>query len=180
MCTHPFHDRQSSGRLKSNRQFPSLMNARPDQGCLTSGQVYLNCDSCLVETCVRTGYHIVRTVDWSSLYWNMERIWNCSSTERRSDGLLRRPDGCKLDRTFSTQWMVRAEMHVVWTDGVWSVWRPDGMTRRPNGWNSDRWASGRDDTSSERLTGNRKSSDSKALLNSWIHVKHLLQTSIFV
>jgi hypothetical protein len=39
--------------------------------------------------------------------------------------LLKRPDGCKLDRTFSTQGRVWAEMHVVWTDDAWSNWRPD-------------------------------------------------------
>jgi hypothetical protein len=50
--------------------------------------------------------------------------------------LLKRPDGCKLDRTFSTQWMFRTEMHVVQTDDAWSDWRPDGMARRPVGWNS--------------------------------------------
>jgi hypothetical protein len=32
------------------------------------------------------------------------------------------------------------------------------MTRRPDGWNSGQRASGRDDTSSERLTGNLNSS----------------------
>jgi hypothetical protein len=58
--------------------------------------------------------------------------------------LLKRPDGCKLDRTFSTQWRVRTERHVVWTDDAWSVWSLDGMARRPDGWNSDRWSSGRD------------------------------------
>jgi hypothetical protein len=49
---------------------------------------------------------------------------------------LKRPAGCKLDRTFSTQWRVRTEMHDVRTDDTWSYWRPDGMARRPNGWNS--------------------------------------------
>jgi hypothetical protein len=57
--------------------------------------------------------------------------------------LLKRPDGWKLDRTFSTQWRVRTERHVIRTDDAWSVWSPDGMARRPDGWNSDRWASER-------------------------------------
>jgi hypothetical protein len=39
------------------------------------------------------------------------------------------PDGCKLDKNFSTQWRVR-------TDDAWSDWRPDGMAHRPDGWNS--------------------------------------------
>jgi hypothetical protein len=50
--------------------------------------------------------------------------------------LLKRPDGCKLDRTISTQWRVWTEMHVVRTDDTWFDWRPDGMTRRPDGGNS--------------------------------------------
>jgi hypothetical protein len=50
--------------------------------------------------------------------------------------LLRRPDGCKLDRNFSTQWRVQTEMHVVRTDDAWSDWRSDGMALRPDGWNS--------------------------------------------
>jgi hypothetical protein len=58
-----------------------------------------------------------------------KEIWNWSSTERR-------PDGCKLDRTFSTQWRVRAERHVVRTDDAWSVCCLDGMAHRPDGWNS--------------------------------------------
>jgi hypothetical protein len=50
--------------------------------------------------------------------------------------LLKRQDGCKLDKTFSTQWRVRTEMHVVRTDDAWSDWCPDGMARRPDKWNS--------------------------------------------
>jgi len=85
---------------------------------------------------VRTGYHIVQTVNQSFLYWNLEWIWDWSSTERRPDGLLRRLDGCKLDRNFLTQWRVRREVYVIRTDDAWSDWRSDGMARRPDGWNS--------------------------------------------
>jgi hypothetical protein len=87
-------------------------------------------------TDVRTGYYIVRTVERSFLYRNLERIWDWSSTERRSDGLLRRPDGCKLDRNFSTQWRVRTKVHVVRTNDAWSDCRPNGMARCPDRWNS--------------------------------------------
>jgi len=73
-----------------------------------------------------------------------KEIWNWSSTERRPNVLLKRPDGFKLDRTFSTQWRVRTERHVVRTDDAWSVWSSDGMVRRLDEWNSDRWSSGRD------------------------------------
>jgi hypothetical protein len=50
--------------------------------------------------------------------------------------LLKRPNGCKLDKAFSTQWRVRTEMYIVRTDDAWSDWHLDGMARRPNGWNS--------------------------------------------
>jgi hypothetical protein len=43
--------------------------------------------------------------------------------------LLKRSDGCKLDRTFLTQWRVQTEMHVVRTNDARFDWRPDG-------WNS--------------------------------------------
>jgi hypothetical protein len=57
------HEGETSGRLKSNLQFPYTMHQRPDHSCQTSGQSNFNCDSCLMEICVRTVYHIVRTVD---------------------------------------------------------------------------------------------------------------------
>jgi hypothetical protein len=50
--------------------------------------------------------------------------------------LLKRPDGCKLDRTFSTPWRVQTEVHVIRTDDDWSDWRSDGMARHPDGLNS--------------------------------------------
>jgi hypothetical protein len=61
MC--PDHEGETSGRLKSNRQLPYTMHQRLDHSCQTSGRSILNCDSCLTETRVRTGYHIVLTVD---------------------------------------------------------------------------------------------------------------------
>jgi hypothetical protein len=114
------------------------MHAHPDRGWLMSGWWYLNCDSCLKETRVRTGYYIVGTVDRSFLYRNLERFWDWSSTEKRPDGLLRRPYGCKLDRNFSTQWRVRTEVHVsgrmmlglIGVRTVWHVVRTDGTVVR--------------------------------------------------
>jgi hypothetical protein len=58
--------------------------------------------------------------------------------------LLKCPDECKLDRTFSTQWRVRTERHVIRKDDAWSVWSSDGMARLPDVWNNDRWGSRRD------------------------------------
>jgi hypothetical protein len=57
------HEGETSGHLKSNRQLPYTMHQHPDHSCQTSERSILNCDSCLTETRVRTGYHIVGTVD---------------------------------------------------------------------------------------------------------------------
>jgi hypothetical protein len=63
MRVRPDHEEETSGRLKSNRQLPYTMHQRPDHSCQMSGRFILNCDSSLTEIRVRTGYHIVRTVD---------------------------------------------------------------------------------------------------------------------
>jgi hypothetical protein len=57
------HEGDMSGRLKSNRQLPYMMHQRPDHSCQMSRRFILNCDSCPMEIRLRTGYHIVRTVD---------------------------------------------------------------------------------------------------------------------
>jgi hypothetical protein len=59
----PDHERDTSRRLTLNRQLPYTMHQCADHNCQMSGRFILNCDSCLTEICVRTGYHIVRTVD---------------------------------------------------------------------------------------------------------------------
>jgi hypothetical protein len=59
----PDHKGETSGRLKLNRQLPYTMHLHPDHSCQMSGRSNSNCDSCLMDTRVRTGYHIVRTVD---------------------------------------------------------------------------------------------------------------------
>jgi hypothetical protein len=63
MSVRPDQEEQTFGRLKSNHQLPYTMHQRPDHSCQTFGRPILNCDSCLTETCIRTRYHIVRTVD---------------------------------------------------------------------------------------------------------------------
>jgi hypothetical protein len=63
MRVRPDHEGETSGRLKSNRQLPYTMHQRPDHSYQMSGRFILNYDSCLTEIRVRTGYHIVRTVD---------------------------------------------------------------------------------------------------------------------
>jgi hypothetical protein len=63
MRVRPDHEGETSGRLKSIRQLPYTMHQRPDHSCQMSGRFILNCDSCLTEIRVLTGYHIVRKVD---------------------------------------------------------------------------------------------------------------------
>jgi hypothetical protein len=63
MRVSPDHEGETSGRLKSNRQLPYMMHQHSDHSCQMSGRFILNCDSCLTEVRIRTGYHIVRTVD---------------------------------------------------------------------------------------------------------------------
>jgi hypothetical protein len=63
MRVRPDHKGQMSRRLKSNRQLPYTMHQCPDHSCQAFGRSNSNCDSCLMDTHVWMGYHIVRTVD---------------------------------------------------------------------------------------------------------------------
>jgi hypothetical protein len=63
MCVRPDHEGETSEQLKSNRQLPYTMHQRPDHSCQAFGRSNSNCDSCLMDTRVRTGYHIIWTVD---------------------------------------------------------------------------------------------------------------------
>jgi hypothetical protein len=117
----------------------------------------------------------------SSLIWTWKEIWSYSITESRLDGLLRRPDGCKLEqKLLDAEEGLDENPHCPdgWCfglSGVWTVWhfiRTAGTM--------DKWASGRDGTSSGRLAGNRNlwlansAESSEILLNSGIPVeKHL-------
>jgi hypothetical protein len=88
----------TSGRQFFNTQFPYLLCMRPDEERQTSGRWHLNCDSCLIYDRVRTGNHIVWTVCQSSHILILERIWRWLITDGHLDGLLRGPDGCKLEQ----------------------------------------------------------------------------------
>jgi hypothetical protein len=173
MCVRLDHDRQSSVRLKSNRQFPYLMNVRPDHSYMASGWVYLNCDSCLRRRA--SGWDTTssgRLIDLPFI-----RTWKESEAGRVQRGVR---TGCWVvwtDASWTETSLTSGGSRRKWTSsewillglsGLWTVWhvvRTDGIV--------DIWASGRDDTSSWWLTGNRKSSDSEALLNSRIPVKQL-------
>jgi hypothetical protein len=134
----PDQDRQSSGRLKSNRQFPSLMHARPDHNCQTSGRlIWIAILTLRRHASGRDTTSSGRLIDLPFL-GTWKKIKNWSSTGRR-------PDGCKLaQKLLDTVWgldgmntssgrmmlvclSVRTGWHVVQTDGT-----------------VDRWASGRD------------------------------------
>jgi hypothetical protein len=121
------------------------MHTRPNHSCQTSRRSYLNCDSCLKETRVRTRYHIVQTVDWSSLSWNLERnqklnkYWEASRHAAETSGRMQA--GTETSRY--SMGSGRNE-HFIQTDDSglssvqtgWHVVRTDGTV--------DRWASGRD------------------------------------
>jgi hypothetical protein len=104
---------------------------------LTSGRLYLNCDSCLMYERVRTGIHVVRTVSSIFPHMNLERKFEAN----RSLDVVR--TGCwdvrtdaSWNRSFLIQWRVRTKIHVIRTDYAWYVWLSDGMARCPDGWNS--------------------------------------------
>jgi hypothetical protein len=153
MSARPDHDRQVSGRLKLNAQFPYLLNARPDQVGWTSGRLYLNCNSWLMYERVQTGIHVVRTVASIFPYLNLERKSEAyRSLDVVGTGCWDVQTDASWNRSFSMQWRVRTEIHVVQTNDARSVWaferygtssgrmeqwtdeRSDGMTRRPDGW----------------------------------------------
>jgi hypothetical protein len=149
------------------------MNAHPDHSCQTSGRWYLNCHSCLKETRFQTGYHIVRTVDRSSLLWELRKkseidrvlrgVRTCCWNVRMDASWIessRHSGGSGWRDTSSGRMMlglsgVGTEWHVFRTDGTVTDGHLDGMAR-----------------SFGRLTGNWKSSDSEAFLNSRIPMEH--------
>jgi hypothetical protein len=97
-------------------------------------------------TRVRMGYHIVRTIDWSSLSWNLERnqklieYWEASERDAETSGQMQA--GTETSRYSMGS---RQNEHFVRTDdaGLSSI-RTDGKV--------DRWAS-------RRLAGILNSSD---------------------
>jgi hypothetical protein len=136
-----------------NPRVRTMIGSRPD-GWSRIGNFLLWCTRVrttavrrpdLKKTRIWTGYHIVRTVDWSSLSWNLERnqkmieYWETSGraaetpgrmqagteTSRYSMGSGRNDNFVRTDD--AGLYGVRTGWHVVQTDGT-----------------VDRWASGRD------------------------------------
>jgi hypothetical protein len=94
---------------------------------------------------------------------SLTQTWKESEADRSLDVV--RTDA-SWHRSFSIQWRVRTEIHVIRTDGT-----------------VDRWASGQDDMSFGQLAGNRLfwlAESSKTLLNSGIHVKQHLYKQVIL
>jgi hypothetical protein len=71
---------------------------------LTYGCLDFECDTCLMNERVRTGFHIVQTAaaNFPYLYFiKKSRSW--SNTKCRPDVLLKCPDGCKLEQFEASQ-----------------------------------------------------------------------------
>jgi hypothetical protein len=139
-------------------QFPYILYVRPDHGRLTSRRFDLNCELALR----------ISTSGWESM---------SSRRLQQSSHICVWNEILKLDRNLR---VVQMGCWNVRTDGSWSSSKlldieegPDENPRRPDGWciddfgvrtvwhivrmvgALDSWVSGRDDTSSGRLTGSR-------------------------
>jgi hypothetical protein len=143
----PDHKGETSGRLKSNRQLPYTMHQFPDYSCQMSGRSFWT--AILALRRYASGRYTTssgRLIDLPFLVTWKESV-NRSRTDRRPDVLLKRPDGASWHRSFSIQWSVRTDdAGLSGVRTVWHIVRAYGVV--------DRWASGRDDTSSGWLTGN--------------------------
>jgi len=101
-----------------------------------SGRLDLNCDTCLMDECVRTGFHVVQTVTEIFPYLCLERnLEALSNTESSPDGLLNRPDGCKLKQFEASRYGERFGRESTSFGRIMlkSDVCPDGLTRRPDG-----------------------------------------------
>jgi hypothetical protein len=120
---------------------------------------------------------------------NLPIFWTCKESEA-DRSLMDVWTGCwdvrtnaSWNRSFLIQWRVRTERYVIRTDDaglssvrtVWHVVQTNGAV--------DRWASGRDNTSTGLLTGNLKSSiffAVQSLLKMLWHVESLFTTSLHI
>jgi hypothetical protein len=80
---------------------------------------------------VRKEIHVVRMVASIFTYLNLERKYEAD----RSLDVVRKD--ASWNRSFSIQWRVWKEIHVVRTNDAWSVKRLDGIARRPDDWNCE-------------------------------------------
>lgn len=115
----------------------SISNARvSERRGLTFGRLDIECNTCLMDERVRTGFHVVRMVAAIFSYLCFGRkshTW--SNTECRPDVLLKRPDGCKLEQFEASRHRGRSgrKVLIIRTDDALIVGRPDGISRRSDG-----------------------------------------------
>jgi hypothetical protein len=168
-----------SGRLIFYTQFLYLLYARPDHGRSTSGWLSLNCKLALRSSASRRESTSSGRLQQSSHICFWKENLNLDQTLRvvRTSRWVVRTD-TSWNRSFSIQRRIRTENHIVRTDDT-LVWRTSRRYDTSSGQlgTMNRWAFGRDDTSSRRLAGNRNlwranSAESfEALLNSGIPIK---------
>jgi hypothetical protein len=86
-----------------------------------------------------------------------KKIWSWLNIESHPDGLLKRPDGCKLEQIGASRYRGRSKRESMSSGQMMLriASHPDSMLRRPDGWSLDSLVFGREDTLSGRLTGNR-------------------------
>jgi hypothetical protein len=105
---------------------------------------------------VRKGIHIVRTVAAIFPYLCFgKKSCSWSNTECRSDLLLKRPDGCKLEQFEASLHKGRSERKVlvIRTDDALDSWASGQYITSSGRMLLDWWASGRNTTSSGRMQG---------------------------
>jgi hypothetical protein len=126
-----------SRRLIFYTQFPYLLYTRPDHGRLASGRLNLNCDTCLMDERVRTGIHVIRTVESIFPYLKLERksevgwtlrvvwtsCWNIWTDANWNKSKL-------LDIEEGPNMMILSSGQMI----LMTVDRPDGTSHRPNRW----------------------------------------------
>jgi len=152
MSACPDHDRQESGRLKLNTQFPYLLNARSDQanycpdGCIwiailalcmsPSGLESTSSGRLHQSSLIWTWNENLKLIDhWTSFGRAAEtsgRMQACTEASRYSEGFGRKytlSGRICLICLASGRYGTSSRQMEQWTDE-----RPNGMTRRPDGW----------------------------------------------
>jgi hypothetical protein len=109
-----------------------LMHANSIYVAHASGRLDFECTTCLMDERIRTRIHIVQMVAavFPYLYFR-KKSDSWSNTKWRSDVLLKRPDGCKLEQFEASGHRGRFghKVLVVRTDDAWTIELPDGISR---------------------------------------------------
>jgi len=102
---------------------------------LTSGRLNFVCTIYLIKDSVWTGTHIVLTVAAVFPYLSFRtKSFSMLNSERRSNVLLRRLDGCNQEQFKPSQHRGRSRRKVLIfrTDDALTVGHPDGISHRSN------------------------------------------------